>query len=93
MANGGDVGAPREHAVTLVDRQRLSLTGVEDVDCFNEQLVVLRTPLGTLTIAGEGLNMTALNLERGCAEIEGSIEGMEYSADRRAGGLLRRLFR
>ena len=27
------------HGVVLEDRRRLSLTGVEDVDCFNEQIV------------------------------------------------------
>ena len=83
----------REHALTLVDRRKLSLTGVEDVDCFNEQIVVLRTPLGTLSVAGAGLNLSQLSLETGRVEIEGEIEAMEYSGGRKGGGLLGRLFR
>ena len=83
----------RGHGVALEDRKRLSLTGVEDVDCFNEQLVVLRTPLGTLTVAGRGLNVSNLNLEAGSVELEGEVDALEYSGGGKRGGLLGRLFR
>ena len=83
----------REHSVTLCDRKRLSVTGVEDVDCFNEQIVVLRTPLGTLSVAGAGLNISQLSLETGRVEIEGEVDAMEYSGAKSSGGLLSRLFR
>lgn len=79
--------------MTLVGRKRLSLTGVEDVDCFNEQLVVLRTPLGTLSVAGAGLNLSQLSLETGRVEIDGEVDAMEYSGAKPSGGLLSRLFR
>ena len=82
----------REHSVTLTDRKRLCLTGVEDVDCFNEQLVVLRTSQGTLTVAGAGLNLSALSLEDGRVEVEGEVDALEYSGGRKKGGLLGRLF-
>ena len=85
--------AQREHGVTLVDRKRLSLTGVEDVDCFNEQLVVLRTGLGTLTVAGAGLNISRLSLEDGCVEVEGEVDALEYSGGRKKGGFWSRLTR
>ena len=83
----------REHALTLVDRRRLSLTGVEDVDCFNEQLVVLRTAQGTLTVAGAGLNVSELSLEDGRVEIEGEVDALEYSGVKKKGGFLGRLLR
>ena len=93
MQNGSGAQAGREHGVTLVDRKRLSLSGVEDVDCFNEQIVVLRTPLGMLSVAGTGLNISQLSLETGRVEIEGEVDAMEYSGGRKTGGLLGRLFR
>ena len=84
----------REHSVTLEDRARLSLTGVDDVDCFNEQLVVLRTPLGTLTVAGAGLNVSRLSLEDGRVEIDGEVDALEYSGGKKkSGGWRSRLFR
>ena len=90
MQNGE---AAREHALTLVNRKRLSLTGVEDVDCFNEQIVVLRTSLGTLTVAGAGLNISALSLEEGRVEVEGEVDALEYSGGKKKGGWLGRLLR
>ena len=33
----------RSHTVSLTGRERAIITGVSDVDCFNEQLVVLLT--------------------------------------------------
>ncbi len=87
----GSVDAPaRAHAVTLTDRKRLSLTGVEDVDCFNEQLAVLRTSQGTLTVAGAGLNISHLNLEDGRVEMDGEVDALEYSGGKKKPGWLRR---
>ena len=85
--------AARGHVVTLSDRSRLGVTGVEDVDCFNEQIVVLRTALGTLTVAGAGLNLSRLSLEEGCVDIDGEVDSIEYSGGKKSGGLLGRLFR
>ena len=88
-----DSGARQAHSLTLTDRKRLSLAGVEDVDCFNEQIVVLKTPLGTLSVAGAGLNISQLSLESGQVEIEGEVDAMEYTGAKARGGLLSRLFR
>ena len=88
-----DSGARQAHSLTLTDRKRLSLAGVEDVDCFNEQIVVLRTALGTLTVAGAGLNISRLSLEEGRVEIEGEVDALEYSGVKKKGGLLGRLLR
>ena len=90
MQNGE---AAREHSLTLTDRKRLSLTGVEDVDCFNEQIVVLRTGLGMLTVSGSGLNLSRLSLEEGRVEMEGEVDALEYTGGRKKGGWLGRLLR
>ena len=93
MQNNAVAPGSKGHTLSLDDRKRLSLTGVEDVDCFNEQLVVLRTPLGTLTITGAGMNISQLNLEDGRVELEGEVDALEYSGGKKPGGLLGRLFR
>ena len=93
MQNNAAAPGTRTHTLALRDRKCLSLTGIEDVDCFNEQLVVLRTPLGTLTVTGAGLNLNQLNLEDGRVEVEGEVDALEYSGGKKPGGLLGRLFR
>lgn len=85
--------AAREHTVRLMERKRATITGVEDVDCFNEQIVVLRTPLGVLTLTGAGMNISHLNLEEGRVEVEGEFDAVEYTGGRKKGGLFSRVFR
>ena len=94
MQNANGAQAAREHTVVLNDRKKLNLSGVEDVECFNEQIVVLQTAQGTLTVTGTGLNMSQLNLEEGRVALEGEVDALEYTGGRRKkGGLLGRVLR
>ena len=93
MQSNAAASAPRAHTITLNDRKRLSITGVEDVECFNEQIVVLQTPLGTLTITGAALNVSQLSVEDGRVSVEGEVDALEYTGGRKKGGVLGRLFR
>ncbi len=85
----------RAHSLTLEGRQKAVINGVEDVDSFNEQMVVLSTAAGTLTLLGEGLHISNLNLENGQLLVEGEIAALEYDERSRAarGSLFSRLFR
>lgn len=85
----------RTHSLTLEGRQKAVINGVEDVDSFNEQMVVLSTDAGTLTLLGEQLHISNLNLENGQLLVEGEIAALEYDARSRSarGSLLSRLFR
>ena len=83
----------RSHAIALENRESLRISGVEAVDCFNEELVVLITGLGPLTVTGSGLHMRQLDLEQGRVEVGGRIDALEYGGTGAKGGLLGRLFR
>lgn len=85
--------AAQEHTIRILDRKKATITGVEDVDCFNEQVVVLRTPLGMLTVTGAALNIAHLNLEEGRVEIEGEFDALEYSGGKKRSGVFAKLFR
>ena len=65
------------HTLNLTGRERAVITGVSDVDCFNEQLVVLLTDAGQMTVTGEGLHVENLNLKDGQLVIEGEIASIE----------------
>lgn len=83
------------HSFTLLDRSHAEITGVSDVDCFNEQLVVLMTALGTMTISGSSLNISHLNKEDGRLIVDGEFDAIEYSGKARGArsGFLARLMR
>ena len=93
MQNSQSPQAARAHTVTLNDRRQLNITGVEGVDCFNAQIVVLRTAQGTLTVTGAGLNVSRLDLEDGRVSLEGEVDALEYTGGGKKGGALGRLFR
>ena len=82
------------HSFTLIDRSHAEISGVNEVDCFNEQLVVLLTSLGAMTISGSGLNISHLNKEDGRLIVDGEFDSIEYSGKARGkGGLFSRLLR
>ena len=83
------------HGFTLQNRSHAEISGVSDVDCFNEQLVVLVTNLGTMTISGSGLNISHLDKEGGRLIVDGEFDSIEYSGKVRGakGGFLSRLMR
>ena len=67
------------HNCILEDRRTLSVSGVNDVDSFDEQVIVASTDLGELTIRGEKLHITRLSLEIGELQVEGNIAALSYA--------------
>ena len=61
----------RSHTLSMENRDKLSLTGVEDVSGFDESLVVLTTSMGELTVRGEGLHIERIDLDSGQLEVRG----------------------
>ena len=76
------------HHLTLSQREKLSMTGVQEVLRFDEDGVTLRTPLGTLTVEGEALRLKALTPDGGQMAVEGHIRALFYEEPRQR----RRLF-
>ena len=82
------------HSVQLENRTRAALTGVADVDSFNEAEVNLVTEAGYVTISGQDLHISHLSLEEGQLVVEGEISGIVYAEHEvREGGFFSRLFR
>lgn len=80
------------HRLAMEDRQHLSLTGVTDVDSFDDTLVLLKTNRGLMSVRGEGLQLKNLNLEGGEVRVDGTISAIVYEESRHeGGGFLRRL--
>ena len=81
------------HNVILEDRKRLRLTGVSDVDSFNEQVISVYTEMGVLTVRGEGLHIGRLSVETGELDLTGDIYGMVYTDEggRNKGSFFKRL--
>ena len=55
------------HRLELMDRAHLTVSGVEDVERFDESGVIMTTSAGTLIVTGEDLHIGKLSLEGGKA--------------------------
>ena len=81
------------HQLTLEGRERLTVSGVEDVERFDENVIVMSTAAGTLVVTGEQLHIGKLTLDGGELHVDGQIDALTYEAGGSGGGgLLRRLF-
>lgn len=83
----------KKHTLMLDNRNKLMLTGAEDVNGFNEETVSVKTTCGTLVIKGEKLHIDKLNLETGDVSIDGKINAMQYIGSEANRSKLSKLFR
>ena len=83
----------RPHTLTLEGRNRAVITGVTDVDNFNDTMIVMNTSAGAMTLVGSALHISKLNLDDGQLLVEGQIDALEYDERARGKGGLSRLFK
>ena len=69
---------PSAHSLTIEGRRRMRITGVLDVESFQEDELTVITQAGALTVWGEGLKLGKLNPEDGQVLLEGNIASIEY---------------
>ena len=65
--------------LVMQNREKITITGVNDVLSFDDQIVILETSLGLLTIKGENLRINKLSLDSEEVIIDGDINIVSYS--------------
>ena len=87
-------GLPNQvaHHILLEGREQLTVSGVEEVESFDENTIVMLTVKGTLVVRGEDLHIEKLSLDGGDLQVEGTVTALIYDGERESrGGLLSRL--
>jgi len=74
------------HNIIMEDRRLLTVSGVADVDSFDENTVVIFTDLGELTVRGSDLHINRLSVEIGELLLEGRIDSLAYQNPQPKGG-------
>ena len=84
----------RKHGITIENRERITISAVEDVESFDEEKVIVETSLGTMTVKGCDFKIHKLNVEDGQLIIEGTIDEIGYSdvREKTSGGFFSRMF-
>lgn len=84
----------KQHNVIIEGRKNLTVTGVMDIDSFDEETVIVFTEQGELTIKGANLHINKIDVDTGDLIMEGEVDSLSYSdAQPQKRGLLAKLFR
>ena len=84
------------HNVIMEGRKKISVSGVEDVESFNEEEIVLHTCMGVLILKGRELHISRLSVDSGEASVAGDIVSIDYPENfgkSKSSGFLSRMFR
>ena len=80
----------------LENRGKLSISGVLDVLSFDDQVVIMETELGLLTVKGDNLKINKLSIDTSEVIVEGEINNLGYSEHNKKeqdGGLFGKIFK
>lgn len=82
--------------IIMEDRSKISVSGVEDVDTFDESNFIAITTAGALVVKGADLHISKLNVDTGELVVEGEIDSCVFNnsySGKAGGGLLAKIFR
>ncbi len=65
--------------IVLENRNKLNVSGVKDVLSFDDELVIIDTELGLLTVKGDNLKINKLSIDTGDVIVDGEITNLSYS--------------
>ena len=88
-APAGPPALPRQ--LTMDERDRLTVTGVNEIVHFDGAAVVMRQDRDLLVVRGEELTLRQLEPVAGKVEVRGRLSGLSYEQAPGRGGFLRRL--
>lgn len=71
----------RLHQVVLKERGDLLIDGVNNVESFDDQEILVETEAGMLQVVGRELHIKQLDLDGGTLAVEGLIVGLEYTGE------------
>lgn len=69
----------RAHNISIEGRAKTIISGVSEVESFNENEIILMTDMGSLEIKGNDLHINKLSVEDGNLQIEGVVISCIYS--------------
>ncbi len=85
-----------DHDVMMRGRKQLEITGVKQVESFDNEEFLLETTMGFLAIRGQNLQMKNLDVDKGIVSIKGKVFELIYLDEQhgeKAKGFFSKLFR
>ncbi|WP_047980727.1 sporulation protein YabP [Ornithinibacillus contaminans] len=86
----------QDHQLKINNRRLLEITGVKEVDSFDNEEFLLETVMGYLIIRGQNLQLKNLDVGDGIVSIKGKVYEISYVDEHqqeKAKGFFSKLFR
>lgn len=83
----------KPHNIIIEDRTRISVSGVIEVNSFDDRQIVAMTSKGSLILRGTDLHIDKLSLDSGELVVTGLITDLGYEEVAPSGSLWSRLFK
>lgn len=81
------------HSITIENRRKITVTGVNDIDKFDENMIVLFTVEGELIIRGKGFKVSDLNSDTKTFRMDGHVTSMLYGGERHSKNVVKKILR
>ena len=81
------------HDIVIENRQRLTASGIQNVDSYEDDCIVAQSECGEIVIKGHDLKISRLSVETGDLSVEGGSDSVSYNAPKISGGFFSRVFR
>lgn len=82
----------KAHSIILEGRAKMAVSGVEEVESFDENEIVMQTVQGNLRVQGSDLHVDKLDLVSGELTVTGLVTALDYTEVAPSGSLWARLF-
>lgn len=81
--------------IVLENREKLSISAVNDVLSFDDEVVIIETELGLLTVKGRNLKINKLSIDTSEVIVEGEINSLSYSENhsKNEGNIFSKIFK
>ena len=92
----GTTNRVQDHDIVMRGRRVLDITGVKQVESFDNEEFLLETVMGFLAIRGQNLQMKNLDVEKGIVSIKGKVFDIVYLDEQhaeKAKGFFSKLFK
>lgn len=86
----------QDHTLKINNRKTMEITGVKEVDSFDNEAFLLETAMGYLIVRGQNLQLQNLDVDEGNVSIKGKIYELSYVDEHhqeKAKGFFSKLFR
>ena len=81
------------HDLIVESRKKVTMTGINDVESFDEETIIAQSCCGEITVRGSGLKISRLSVESGDMVIEGEVNSLTYAEAKASGSFLSKVFR